>query len=141
MILFINTSKEMQLDVFLIKQTQIIDKLIKRGNYKVSENLLKMIDKLIKKNKLDFKNLKGIIAVSGPGPFTSLRIGVAVANTLAYALKIPAVGLINKKQKLTDEQLIKLGLQKLSKAKTSNYISPFYDREPNITKSKNKIKI
>jgi tRNA A37 threonylcarbamoyladenosine modification protein TsaB len=28
-----------------------------------------------------------IVVIKGPGPFTSLRIGVALANTLAYALK------------------------------------------------------
>ena len=143
MILFLNTSKEKQLDVFLIKKDKIIkiiDQLNLKGDFKVSENLLKMIDKLLRKNKLDFKELKSIIAVICPGPFISLRIGVAVANTLAYSLNIPVVGIPVKKE-LTNNQIIKSGLQKLAKAKIGNYISPFYAKEPNITIAKQEEKM
>jgi tRNA A37 threonylcarbamoyladenosine modification protein TsaB len=78
--------------------------------------------------------LKGIIAVSGPGPFTSLRIAVAVANTLSFVLKIPVVGIIN--DDLIDNEIIKRGINNFSKVKQGNYIYPFYNQEPNITISK-----
>ncbi|MFA5188088.1 MAG: tRNA (adenosine(37)-N6)-threonylcarbamoyltransferase complex dimerization subunit type 1 TsaB [Patescibacteria group bacterium] len=130
--LFINTSKPNELDVFLLMNNRIISKLSLKGNYKVSENLLKLINKLLKKNKLGLGQLKGIIAVSGPGPFTSLRIAAAVANTLAFALKIPIAGVANK-ENLSDMQLIKKGLKEM---KIGNYIQPFYNQEPNITIAK-----
>lgn len=38
------------------------------------------------------KDLEKIVVHSGPGGFTSLRIGVTTANALAYALRIPVIG-------------------------------------------------
>src|SRR4030042_1545917 len=121
-VLFINTSKDKQLDVFLIKNERIIDKIKLIGDFKVSENLLKLINKLLKKNKIILAQLKGVIAVSGPGPFTSLRIAATIANTLSFALQIPVAGIANK-DNLLDKQLIKEGYKEM---KIGNYIQPFY---------------
>ena len=132
MVLYINTSKEKQLGVFLIKEKRIIDKIRLDGDYKVSENLLKLVNKIIGKNRLKFKDLNGIIMVSGPGPFTSLRIAAAVVNSLAYALKIPVVGIKIQKKRPTDAQIIKSGLSKLEQVKLGTYVSPFYEKLPNI---------
>ncbi len=131
-VLFINTSKDKQLDVFLIKNERIIDKIKLIGDFKVSENLLKLINKLLKKNKIILAQLKGVIAVSGPGPFTSLRIAATIANTLSFALQIPVAGIANK-DNLLDKQLIKEGYKEM---KIGNYIQPFYNQEPNITIAK-----
>lgn len=132
-VLFINTSKNNELDVFLLSDHKITGNSSLKGNFKVSENLLKLINKLLKKNKIALEQLKGIIAVSGPGPFTSLRIAAAVANTLSFALQIPLAGIANKED-LSDLNLIKKGLKEM---KTGNYIKPFYNQEPNITIAKN----
>ena len=40
----------------------------------------------------DVKNISGIGIMRGPGSFTGLRIGMAVANTLADGLCVPIVG-------------------------------------------------
>lgn len=57
-----------------------------------SQELLPFIDEIFKKNKIYFKDLKEIEVATGPGSFTGLRIGVAVANTLGFALNIPVNG-------------------------------------------------
>ncbi len=55
----------------------------------LAENLLQFIhDKLVENGK-DFQDLEEINFMSGPGPFTGLRIGAAVVNTLANELNIP----------------------------------------------------
>lgn len=41
------------------------------------------------KEIIDGKTLEEIIIVNGPGSFTSVRLGVTVAKTLAYTLNIP----------------------------------------------------
>src|SRR4030042_689218 len=135
-ILYLNSSKDKELDVFLISGNKIIDKIIQAGDYKVSEYLLKLIEQILRNNKIKLTDLKAIMTITGPGPFTSLRIAVAAANTLAYGLEIPVVGITNKQGLTNNEKLVKLGLSKLSTAKVGKYISPFYNRPPNITISK-----
>ena len=54
-----------------------------------SQHLLKLIDQVLKKEKLTLKEIKEIEVNLGPGSFTGLRVGVSVANALAWALKIP----------------------------------------------------
>jgi len=134
-VLFINTSKEKQLDVFLLTKNRIIAQSILKGNFKVSDSLLGLIDKTLKKKDIKFDQLAGIIVISGPGPFTSIRIGVTIANTLAFALKIPVADSIIE-NKANNLELIKIGWQKLKKAKIGKYCRPFYNQEPNITVAK-----
>ncbi|MDD5341072.1 MAG: tRNA (adenosine(37)-N6)-threonylcarbamoyltransferase complex dimerization subunit type 1 TsaB [Patescibacteria group bacterium] len=135
MVLFINAAKEKELSVYLIDRTKIKNRLKQKGDFKVSEYLLLLVDKLLKKNKIGFGDLTGIITVSGPGPFTSVRIAVAVANTLSYSLKIPVVGIEFKKRQ-SEEQIIKQGLSALKKTKIGSYIKPVYGGEANITRPK-----
>lgn len=61
------------------------------GNLK-SQNLLPLISRILKKCKVSLKELSEIKVNLGPGSFTGLRVGVAVANTLAWALGIPING-------------------------------------------------
>lgn len=55
----------------------------------LAEHLLAFIrDKLTERNAT-WSDLTSITVMSGPGSFTGLRIGAAVANTLAHELHIP----------------------------------------------------
>lgn len=57
-----------------------------------SQRLLPFINEVLKKEKIDFKELKGIRVNTGPGSFTGLRVGVAVAQALGWALGIKVNG-------------------------------------------------
>lgn len=57
------------------------------ANTKHSENVLKFIDELCQKAKIDVLDVGEIAVVVGPGSFTGLRIGVAIAKALASAKK------------------------------------------------------
>lgn len=57
-----------------------------------SQQVLVLIDEILKKNKKTLKDLTEIEVEVGPGSFTGLRVGVAVANGLAWSLKIPVNG-------------------------------------------------
>lgn len=59
---------------------------------KLSEKLLPKIDNLLKKNKVELQDLVGIKVNPGPGSFTGTRIGVTVANALAFSLSVPVNG-------------------------------------------------
>ena len=59
------------------------------GNRNQSMDLLPKIDNLLKKNKISFDQIKGVVVVNGPGSYTGIRIGVSVANALGLALNVP----------------------------------------------------
>lgn len=54
--------------------------------------VLPMIDQILKKHLLKPKDLSEIRINAGPGSFTGLRVGLAIANALSFTLKIPVNG-------------------------------------------------
>jgi tRNA threonylcarbamoyladenosine biosynthesis protein TsaB len=54
-----------------------------------SEILMPHIGKILEMAAVNKKDLKAIAVSIGPGSFTGLRIGLATAKALAYAMKIP----------------------------------------------------
>ncbi|MDP3998289.1 MAG: tRNA (adenosine(37)-N6)-threonylcarbamoyltransferase complex dimerization subunit type 1 TsaB [bacterium] len=63
-----------------------------KGKRISSQILLPLIDKILKKHHLQPQDLTGIEVNLGPGSFTGLRVGAAVANTLSSFLKVPING-------------------------------------------------
>lgn len=57
-----------------------------------SQAVLPLIDALLKKNSLTIYDIKGVEVLTGPGSFTGLRVGIAIANALSYTLKIRVNG-------------------------------------------------
>ena len=69
----------------------------------------------------------GAVAVyQGPGSFTGLRIGISVANALAYSLHIPIVA-------RTGNDWIEQCALAISKNENSHVVIPEYGALPNIT--------
>jgi len=92
----------------------------------LSKQLLEAIIRLLSANDSALANLEGLVLFSGPGSFTGLRIGAAVANALAYAQQIPiASG--------SGRDWLKDGISKLLAGGGETQILPQYDREPNAT--------
>lgn len=132
MFLIINTAESKRAIVALGCDDFLLDKIAINAEYKESEKLLPAIDKLLRKNKAKPMDLRGVAVVTGPGGFSSLRVGLATANALGYALKIPVVGVkVNEFEDLDD--LNKIGWSRLKKVKVGEIVVPFYGREPNIT--------
>lgn len=94
MFLFINTALNNKLTIALVLHTlQILDRADLDIHQNHSEKLLPAVEKLLSKNKLTLKDLKGIGVARGPGSFTGVRVGVACANALGFALNIPIKGI------------------------------------------------
>lgn len=47
------------------------------------------LHQLMEESKIKITDIKEIFVVIGPGSFTGVRIGVVIAKTLAYTLKVP----------------------------------------------------
>ena len=57
-----------------------------------SEVLMPHIEQILSMTKVKKNELDAIAVSIGPGSFTGLRIGLATAKTIAYALDIPIIG-------------------------------------------------
>lgn len=85
--LYIDTS-DRELITVGIDDEMFTDKAPERA----SQRLLVFIDEIFKKKKKNLKDITQIEVNTGPGSFTGLRVGVSVANTLGWALKVPVNG-------------------------------------------------
>jgi len=57
-----------------------------------SQELLKLIDKALKEQDKTPSDLSEISINPGPGSYTGLRVGLSVANTMSWVLRIPING-------------------------------------------------
>ena len=76
------------------KVTVVLDdkKIVADARVEKSQKLLSVIDKELNARGKSLKDIKEIKVHIGPGSFTGLRVGTAVANTLGWALGIPVNG-------------------------------------------------
>ncbi len=86
MILFIDTHAS--LITIALKNKKDLFVKTQESEYSHSVFTMPMIESIFKENNLDIHDLKKIIVVNGPGSFTGIRIGLSIAKTMAYALKI-----------------------------------------------------
>jgi tRNA threonylcarbamoyladenosine biosynthesis protein TsaB len=98
----------------------------------LSDQLLTKISQLLSSHNLEWKDLTGIIVFKGPGSFTGLRIGVTVANTIAYAQALPIVG-------QSGSDWLSEGHRRLIAGDNEVQVVPDYGARPNITKPRPKL--
>lgn len=65
-------------------------KIMARGQ---SEELVPMIERVMRQAGSDFASLSAVAVTAGPGAFTGLRIALATARAIALAASRPAIGI------------------------------------------------
>jgi len=85
--LFIDTSNSEKIIVGLDGECFTAD-----ARKEKSQKLLSFINEVLNKKGMKIKDITKIEVNTGPGSFTGLRVGLSVANTIGWALKVPVNG-------------------------------------------------
>lgn len=87
----IDTSKQ---DTSIVRLTIDEKEVVieEKFDFKKSQGILPLIEKLLLQEGVVLSEITEISVNVGPGSFTGVRIGVAVANTLGLVLQIPVNG-------------------------------------------------
>lgn len=86
---------------------------VKKYDKPQDQDIVGAINEALRLSKLTWKDIDDLEVNPGPGSFTGVRVGVSVANAIAFANGIAVNGV-------------------------QPPISPVYDSEPHITTAKNK---
>ncbi len=100
-----------------------------QAHRELAETIHHKLKALLQQNSKSLDDLEAVVCYEGPGSFTGLRIGISVANALAYSLGIPAVA-------TSGDNWIKQAIDRLLKGDTDAVLLPEYGGEIHITKPK-----
>ncbi|QNH53640.1 tRNA (adenosine(37)-N6)-threonylcarbamoyltransferase complex dimerization subunit type 1 TsaB [Selenomonas timonae] len=89
-ILSIDTSSQVS-SVAVLSVERVAAEISMQGALTHSETLMPHIEMALRMARVEKSELEGIAVSIGPGSFTGLRIGLASAKMMAYALHIPLI--------------------------------------------------
>lgn len=129
MILSIKTdSPDAELTLFDISSTELVHE-VWHADRALAKNLHAHIEEMLQTQRKSWEDLHGVIIFRGPGSFTGLRIGITVANTLAYGLDIPVIG-------ETGDDWQAKALKRFVDHENDKIVLPYYGSEAHITQPK-----
>ena len=105
-----------------------------QGSRNQSEELLREIDRLLKKSKIQRTAITNVAVNTGQNSYTSARIIATTANLLAFSLNI---GIFSASS--DDCNTIFESLSSGEEIAFQNYIVPVYKHEPVITRPKSRL--
>ncbi|HVI68932.1 MAG TPA: hypothetical protein VM581_00560 [Magnetospirillaceae bacterium] len=93
---------------------------------RLAKDMLRVIRDELYVQEADWPDITGIVIFQGPGSFTGLRIGITVANAIAYGQDVPIIAAKG------DDWLAK-GLTRLRSGENDQLALPHYGSEAHIT--------
>ena len=127
MILAIRTDKP-EAEVYLLEGSKVVTSRRWQAHRELSNTLLSTIDSVLLEAGTTEADLEGVVVYQGPGSFTGLRIGITVANSIAYAHSLSIVA-------TQSEDWMQRGMSQL-KTKPEQQVAPHYGQDATITKKK-----
>lgn len=92
MILALNTTSDLLTVTLATTDGHVVADGAESAYQRHADKLLPAIKRVLEEVGVSKHELTGILCAIGPGSFTGIRIGVTTANSLAYGLQIPIVG-------------------------------------------------
>lgn len=117
-------------EIGLFEDSTQIDYEVWQAHRQLAETIHPKIDELLARNQRSLKDIDAIVCYQGPGSFTGLRIGISIANALAYGLDVPIVGVEG------EEDWLQKGIARISKAENDKVVIPEYGAPVHITTPK-----
>ncbi len=129
MIVLVIRSDKPEAEIGLFDDDKKIAYEVWQAHRELAETIHKKIEVLLKRQKLEWQGIEGIVCYEGPGSFTGLRIGLTVANALAFSLEVPIIA-------SGGEEWQKFGIEKLLKGKNDKIARPMYGAPVHITQQR-----
>jgi tRNA threonylcarbamoyladenosine biosynthesis protein TsaB len=125
-VLAIRTDKP-EAELYVLDGSRKVAELKWQAHLKLAETLNSQIEKILNKSSISYEDFNGIAIFKGPGSFTGLRIGISMANALAYGLGIPIVARGGK-------NWLEKSAESLANGKNDKITVPNYGAPPRTTK-------
>jgi tRNA threonylcarbamoyladenosine biosynthesis protein TsaB len=90
--LFLDTSS-FYINIAIIVDNEIAYDFNELNSPKLSENIFVYLDTVFKESKIKINEIDKVFIVNGPGSFTGVRVGLTIAKTMAWSLKIPIISI------------------------------------------------
>lgn len=127
LILTLRTDKPAS-EVGLYEDNTQLAYLVWEAHRKLAETITDKIANILQASNKHLSDVEGIIVYKGPGSFTGLRIGIAVANALAYGLQVPITG--------EEDNWVETGIERLLLGETDASVVPAYGQAAHTTQQK-----
>lgn len=127
LILCVRTDKP-ETELYLYNDRTLLGKDVWVADRQLAETLHTHIHSLLGEHGANWDSIEGAVVYRGPGSFTGLRIGIAVANAIATD-EIPIVG-------AQGEDWTTVGISKLLEGKNDRVVTPEYGAPVHITTRK-----
>lgn len=97
-----------------------------QAHRQLAETIHSKIEAMLHSKGVELADVGGVVAFRGPGSFTGLRIGLTVANAIAYGQGSLIVG-------SGGDDWIAAGIARLAAGESDEVVMPEYGSEANIT--------
>ena len=128
MILGLRTDKP-EAELYLAEDNQVRHQATWEAHRQLASTFHKKIKTELQQVDATLQDINGIVIYEGPGSFTGLRIGMAVANALADSFGVPIVA-------AGGDDWLSNGMTRLSDASVGGYATPVYGSAPHITQQR-----
>lgn len=124
-ILGMDSTVEEELCLKLVVGRRFHEKTVKIGT-RSAHRIIGSLEEYLASQGITRADLSGLVVKRGPGSFTNLRVGVAIANALCYALNVPLVG-------EEGEAWFDQGVSAIEHGVNHVIVEPLYTHAPHVT--------
>src|SRR5258708_7847260 len=134
MLLAVDTSTE-QAGLALYDEARVVAELMWHSHQHHTIELAPALAELMKRTSAGMSDLRALAVATGPGSFTSLRVGLAFVKGLALSRKLPIVGIPSLDIIAAAQPMIKMPLAAVLQAGRGRIACGWYKLEKSAWKS------